>query len=96
MAEFSKFVGYKGTGSLKMRKINSRMASKISDSLKTGVNPAVEILSELADPAATGAERVLLKGVQFDDLTMANWEVKKPGEVEVPFTFTDWEFYDLV
>jgi len=48
------------------------------------------------DPAAFGAERVIIKDACFDDLTLVNWEAKVKGEVECPFTFTDWEPLDTV
>ena len=38
----------------------------------------------------------MLKNVSFDDLTLADWEAKSPGKVESPFTFTDYEFLDMI
>jgi hypothetical protein len=92
----SKFMGYKGSGTLRMHKANSRMISKISDQIKSGINPRFQILSSLADPAAAGAERILIKDASFNDLTLINWELKQKGTVEAPFTFTDWENKDLI
>lgn len=96
LATDTKIMGYKGTGSLKLHKVNSRMALKLSDSIKNGVNPRLLVLSALKDPAAYGAERVLIKDVAFDDLTLVNFEAKAKGEIECPFTFTDWEFEDTI
>jgi hypothetical protein len=92
----TKFMGYKGTGSLRIYKANSRMIQKISASIKAGQNPRFQILSQVQDPAAYGAERILIKDASFDDLTLIDWELKQLGEVECPFTFTDWEEKDLV
>lgn len=92
----TKFMGYKGTGSVTLYKMNSRMALKLSEQIKQGINPRVQILSALNDPAAYGAERVLIKDVCFDDLTLVNWEVKQKGEIECPFTFTDWDLLDAI
>lgn len=92
----TKIMGYKGTGSLKMHKMNSRMMLKLSDKVKAGTNPRLQILSALKDPAADGGERVLIKDAAFDDLTLAGWEAKNKGEVECPFTFTDWELLDTI
>ncbi|KNF07170.1 protein of unknown function DUF2001 [Gottschalkia purinilytica] len=91
-----KMMGASGTGTIRFHKVNSRMAKKLSDALKTGYNPEIEILSELNDPASYGAERVLIKGITFDDLTLANWEANARGEIECPFTFMDWEYLDTV
>jgi len=48
-------------------------------------------VSELNDPAAFGAERVILKGVQFTTLPLVNWDLGALGEQEQLFAFTDWE-----
>lgn len=92
----TKLMGYKGTGSIKMHKMNSRMMDKLSDSIQKGINPRLQILSALADPAARGAERILIKDAAFDDLTLAAWEAKDKGELECPFTFSNWELIDTI
>ncbi|MCM1567097.1 MAG: phage tail tube protein [Dehalobacter sp.] len=92
----TKMLGYKGKGSIKLYKVNSRMIQKISADLKAGNDLRFQILSALKDPAAFGSERVLIKDASFDDLTLADWEAKKKGEIEAPFTFTDWEPIDTI
>lgn len=92
----TKMMGYKGTGSLKLHKVNSRMMIKLSAKIKAGENPRLQVLSALKDPAAFGSERILVKDACFDDLTLANWEAKAKGEVDCAFTFTDWEPLDTV
>ena len=92
----TKFMGYKGTGTVTLYKMNSRMMLKLSDRIKNGENPRIQILSALKDPAAYGSERVIIKDACFDDLTLINWEVKQKGEVECPFTFTDWDLLDTI
>ena len=92
----TKVTGYKGTGSVTLRKVNSRLMKQISDQIKQGINPRFQILSTLEDPAAFGSERILIKDACFDDLTLANWEVGALGEIECPFTFTDWELLDTI
>ena len=47
-------------------------------------------------PDAYGTERVVLKNVSFDDLTLADWEADTLGSTECPFTFTDYEYLDTV
>lgn len=96
MGTDTKLMGYKGTGSVKLYKVNSRMTIKLSDSIKKGINPRLQILSTLKDPAAFGAERILIKDAAFDDLTLADWEAAVKGEIEAPFTFTDWDPVDTI
>lgn len=96
MATDKKTTSISCTGSLKLHKVNSRMALAIGNKIKAGQDPRFTIISKLDDPDAYGAERVVLRNVSFDDLTLADWEVAKNGTVEAPFTFTDYEFLDSV
>lgn len=96
MAVDKKVTAISYTGSLKLHKVNSRMAIAIGDKIKKGKDIRFTIISKLDDPDAYAAERVVLKNVSFDDVTLADWEVAKKGSIEAPFTFTDYEFLDKV
>lgn len=96
MGTDTKLMSYKGTGSMKLHKVNSRMLIKISDKVKAGENPRFQILSAVRPNKNGNAERVLVKDACFDDLTLASWEAKAKGEVECPYTFTDWKPVDVV
>ncbi|WP_034861090.1 phage tail tube protein [Ruminiclostridium cellobioparum] len=91
-----KLSGWEGKGSMKLNKVNSRMAIKIGTLIRTGQDIKVTIVSKLADPAAYGAERIVLRNASFDDLTLADWAAQKNGEVDCPFTFEDFYFMDVV
>ena len=94
LAVDSKITSIKNTGSMKLNKVFSRMASALTESISTGTDVRFTIISKLADPDAYGAERIALYDVSFDDLTLADWEAKKAGTVECPFTFIRAEFLD--
>lgn len=96
MAVDKKVTAIAYTGSLKMHKVNSRMAIVIGNKIKKGTDVRFTVISKLADPDAYGAERIALRNVSFDDLTIMDWEAAKKGSVEAPFTFTDYEFLDKV
>ncbi len=96
MATDSKIVSMDGTGSLRMHKVTSMMATKVGELVNQGHDPRFTIISKLADPDAFGAERVALYNVSFDDETIADWEAGTPGKVEAPFTFTRREFLDSI
>ncbi|BCK00863.1 phage tail tube protein [Anaerocolumna chitinilytica] len=96
MAVDKKITAIAYTGSLKMHKVNSRMAMAIGEKIKNGTDVRFKVITKLADPDAYGAERIVLNNVSFDDLTLADWEVAKMGSIEAPFTFTDYEFLDSV
>ena len=92
----NKTVGYKGTGSLTLYKVNTRIANKISEKIKNKQEVTATVISKLADPDSFGSERVALYGVSFDDLTLFDWEAQKPVESEHPFTFEDYEYLDTI
>lgn len=91
-----KTTGWKGTGSVGLHKVNSRMAIKVGQMAKQKKEARFTLISKLADPDAFGAERVSLSGVSFDDLTLFDWEAGTVGGTEHPFTFSDYEFLDLI
>ena len=92
----SKINGWKGTGSLKLFKVNSRIAYALADYFEDGKDIRFSIISKLKDPDAAGTERVKLKGVTFGDLMLADWEAATVGEVEVSFQFTGYQLIDGV
>lgn len=96
MATDTKLMGYSGKGSVTLFKVNSRLPKLLQDNLRDGKDVRFTIISKLADPDALGVERVEIKNVSFDDLTLANWETATVGEVEAPFTFTDYNFLDEI
>lgn len=91
-----KMIGFEGTGTLKLHKVTSRFIKLLSDNLKQGKQTSFTVISKLDDPDALGAERIMLKNVTLEELTLANWEAKTNGEEEIPFSFDDWEPIDLI
>lgn len=96
MSAGKKTVGWEGKGTLKANHVTSRFFLKVRDNLKAGKQTICTIISKLADPDAYGAERIALKYVTFDDITLADWEAKKQGEMSIPFTFEDFEGLDTI
>lgn len=91
-----KVTGYDGTGSLKMRKVSSRMGKAIGEHIRNGKDLRFTIITKLADPDADGTERISLTDVSFDDLTLADWEAGRIIDVEAPFTFGDYSYLEKV
>lgn len=91
-----KMTGWEGSGTLSFNKTTSRFIKLLGDNLKNGKQTAVNVITKLDDPDSLGAERVVLKNVVFENLTLANWEAKALGEEEAPFFFDDWEPLDLI
>ncbi|CAI3548624.1 phage tail tube protein [Clostridium neonatale] len=87
------WVGYKGglkkgSGTIKGWKVTSEMIQQGFDKF--------ELLTELDDPEAYGAERIRLLNCQFSKINLVNF---KPGEVieeEMPFVFSGYELVDPI
>ena len=94
MAEDSKVMGTKGTGSVRFYKVYSRFQS-FADAIQSGKDVRSTFVSKLDDPDAYGAERVALYGVSLDEVPLVNWESKTMQKDEVPFTFTSHKYLEV-
>ena len=92
----SKVKSISGKGSMGLHKANTRMGIKIGDAISRGEDVRGTLISKLDDPDAFGAERVAIKDVSMDDLTLADWEAAATGKVECPFTFRGFNYLDKV
>lgn len=88
-------VSAKGSGSLSLYKVDSGLLKKMPD-IQRGIIPTFTIVTNLADPASAGAERIAYYGVQFTNLTLADWQAATSGKVTAPFTFTRYEPLDTI
>lgn len=91
-----KITGIEGTGTVKMNKVSSYMLKLLLEDIKRGIMPDITIISDLDDPSALGNERVKITGVNFDEVTVADWEAGKLGEESYAFTFDDAEIIDAI
>jgi hypothetical protein len=91
-----KVTGMELKGTVKLNKVSSAMIQANSAAIKAGRTPEHTIISNLDDPQSAGAERIVLKSVMFDELTLVDWEAKKNQEESIPFTFMDWDLLDLI
>ncbi|MEY8188652.1 phage tail tube protein [Peribacillus simplex] len=92
-----KVMGLTGTGNIKGFKMTSEFIKRIGAVAKDRGKPFVtELIYKLDDPSAFGAERIRLKGVQFDRIPLSTFEVNTPVEEEMPFTFSNYELLDEI
>lgn len=92
-----KTMGTKGSGTIGQYKINSKFAIAISQIMDDTKPPFVtELILKLDDPEADGVDRIRLKGVQFDNIPLANFEVGSTVSEELNFTFDDFEYLDAM
>jgi len=91
----AKVVNVKGTGSMTIKKVYSRLAGH-GDKVLQGIDERSTLIGKLDDPDAFGAERVALHNVSFDEEPLMDWAVGKTTEITVPFTFTRREWLSVV
>ncbi len=84
-----------GTGSLTLYHVDSGFLQRSRD-VQDGVDRRFTIVSKLRDPDSYGAERVAFYNVSLDDVTLADWQAASVGTVTAPFTFSRYEFLDLI
>lgn len=91
-----RYMGYSISGTMTLHKFDSFILKKYQQGLMTGELPDMTIVAALDDPTAYGAERVQLRDVLLDEVTLNKFENKTLTEEEVPFTAGSYEFMDLV
>lgn len=96
LVDGSKITGLECKGEVKANKISSRWIKLMSNDLKAGKQRSYTIISKLADPSNGGTERVKVTGCVFNELTLADWELKKLTEDSLSFSFKDWEILDSI
>ena len=82
------------TGSVRIYNATSRLIQLEGEALTEGRDLRHVIISNLDDPDNPSNQRISVKGVSFDDLTLADWEAAKLGQIEAPFTEESFEILD--
>ncbi|AXN39853.1 phage tail tube protein [Peribacillus butanolivorans] len=92
-----KSMGLTATGSITGYKTTSEFIRRIGAIANDRSKPFVtELIYKLNDPESFGAERIRLKGVQFDRIPLSSFEVNTVVEEELPFTFSGYELLDEI
>ena len=96
LAKHKKMIGWTGDGSLTVKKVYSRGAGLLANSVKSGILPDISLVGKLADPGAFGSERVAINEVTFNEFMLLKFEQKTLGTEELPFNFADYDPIDLI
>lgn len=91
-----RYIGYSAAGTMVLHKFDSFILKKYKKAIVTGDIPDMTIVVALDDPTAYGAERVQLRDITLDEVTLAKFENKTLTEEEVPFAAGSFEFLDLI
>lgn len=96
MFEDRKVVGYTGSGSLTLHKVNTRFQNSIAETMKTGKEARFTLIVKIADPSVDGVERVALKNVCLNSLPLFETDMKKLLNVTYDFSFSDFEYLETI
>ena len=89
-----KLTGVSLTGTVKLYNATSRLLRREGAAIAAGRDLRHTIISNLDDPDNPQNQRIVAKGVIFDDLTLADWEAAKLGQIEAPFTAESYEILE--
>jgi hypothetical protein len=102
MRSGTRWVGHKvttlkGSGTIKGYKVTSDFIKLIGSVASDRGKPYVtELILKLDDPESWGAERIRLKGVQYDQIPLMKYELGAIVEEELPFTFSGYDLLDAI
>lgn len=89
------YTGFKITGTLSRKKVNSNILAKMNDAMKQGTVPEFTITG--ANMQIDGqTERVNLFGVKITEIQLLNAEAKKTADEEIPFNAKNYELAERV
>lgn len=91
-----RYMGFSGSGTLELHKVNSRIARLYAEGAKSGQLPEVKLDIVVTDPDVVGAQRCVLYGVVFDEFDLGSWENGTVLSESVPFKFADYEYLELI
>lgn len=89
-----KLTGVSITGSVTIYNATSRLIKAEGEAIRQGRDLRHTIISLLNDPDNPQPQRIVARGVSFDDVTLADWAAAQLGEIEAPFTAEDYDILD--
>lgn len=91
-----RYMGWAGSGTLEVHKVNSRIVQLYAEGVKSGSLPEVKMDIVVTDPDVSGSQRCVLYGVVFDEVDLGSWENGTVLSESVPFKFADYEFIETL
>lgn len=91
-----RYTGYSIAGTMVLHKTGSETLRLYGDGLVTGQLPEVKVDAALRDPDSSGAQRVVLYDVLFDEVTLAQFENGAVLEESIPFTAGEYRITGLI
>lgn len=86
-----KLTSMAGEGEITLHKVDSFVLRKVAERVKRGILPDITIESSWDDPNSNGEQRIAVKHVKFEKITLMDWEAGNIGEESYSFTFSDYD-----
>lgn len=90
-----KVTGQKCEGSITLNKISSYFTKLLNDNMKAGKSTIVTLIASVEDPDNGGVERIAIKDALLKEMFFS-FGSKTLSEETYSFTFTEWEYLDLI
>ncbi len=88
-------VGYEGSGTMTLHKVDSSILKLVGDSIKEGIIPDIKLVAKVSTSDGK-TERVELLEVTFDKVTLVKFKTKEVQEEEVPFKFSNYNSLETI
>lgn len=82
------YQGFDGEGTLEGARINTMIDADLIEAYQNGIMPEYKIYSNLTNLSTGATEKYMVTGVQFTEITPADWESKNLVKRSMPFTFS--------
>lgn len=93
---YKRYNGWSGEGTLTVLKTDSEIVQMVADGYKSGVMPEIKIITAIRNKSTGAAERVALSGVTVTEVMLSKFEKKTNSEEEFPFSFSEFEFLEVI
>ncbi|MCG7410576.1 phage tail tube protein [Paenibacillus sp. ACRRX] len=93
---YKRFMGRTGEGTITLLKTSSRGAKIMAQAFKTGVMPEIKIVTKLTNKQTGKSERAVIKDIVFSEFNLAKFENRSIVEEELPFTFSDYDYIEMI
>jgi hypothetical protein len=95
-ATYKRFVGRNGEGTITLNKVQSRGAKLLADAFLTGVMPDVKMITKIVNKQTGKAERAVVKDIVLSEFHLSRFENRSIMKEELPFTFSDYEYIEMI
>lgn len=95
-ATYNKYVGWSGSGTVTIKKINSDIMSQLAQSYSSGEPQELQIVTSVTDIVTGKSERISISEVEITEVNLTSFEAQKIVSMELPFTFSSYQILEKI